>query len=347
MSKEFDIPVVIIFFRRPEKTVKILEKISQVQPRKIYLISDEGRSDAERCEVAKTREAVEAAITWNCVVVKDYATENKGVYDRIGLGALRVFQKEKWAIFLEDDNMPEVSFFTYCKEMLERYEYNQRILWVCGTNYLEKCSFESGADYGFTQHMLPCGWASWGDKFTKYYDGNFELLNRKTVRKLRSSYSNHGLFSQDKRNWLNEIKSYQRTNRYISWDYHMGFSLRVHNMFGIVPRYNQIVNIGVDEVSEHGGYSMNNEMTTRLCSMRSYALSFPLKHPKAVEIDSRIEQQLADIITWPFLLRLKSTNLLSFVIKRIRKILGVPENLGFKEYFHTIINGQSADKQPF
>lgn len=332
MSDRFDVPVVLIIFRRAEKSAKIVERIAQVRPSKLYLISDEGRTETERLEVARCRAMVEESITWDCEVEKDYATENKGVYDRIGLGALRVFRKERWAIFLEDDNLPEVSFFHYCRELLTKYEQNERVLWVCGTNYLGTCEFQNGSDYGFTKHMLPCGWASWASKFSKYYDKHFEACNRKTLRDLRRSYSNYALFIQDKRNWLNEMQHYQRTNRYTSWDYHMGFTLRANNLLGVVPRANQIVNIGVDEVSEHGGVSMHSEMTTRLCSMVSFPLSFPLKHPTVVQTDEEVERQLASIITWPLIIRVKNSAPLSFVIKRVRAALGVPANIGIKQY---------------
>lgn len=344
MSKEFDIPVVIIFFRRAEKTVKILEKISQVQPRKIYLISDEGRSDAERCEVAKTREAVEAAITWNCVVVKDYATENKGVYDRIGLGALRVFEKEKWAIFLEDDNLPEVSFFYYCRELLEKYEHDQRVLWICGTNYLEKCSFESGADYGFTRHMLPCGWASWSEKFSKYYDKNFGAYNQESKRAIRSSYSSGRLYKQDVRNWDMEISNYRKKGKYLSWDYHMGFSLRVHGLYGVFPRNNQIRNIGVDAVSEHGGTTFDNVMTQRLCGMDSAALNSPLIHPDVVECDNRIERELSRIITVPISIRSIQLLPIRIAVAVARYILRVPEGMRLRERL-TIQRGRKASNE--
>ncbi len=35
-------------------------------------------------------------------------------------------------------NLEYIGFFAYCEEMLERYENNEKVLWVCGTNYLSK-----------------------------------------------------------------------------------------------------------------------------------------------------------------------------------------------------------------
>ena len=113
MMQAFDIPVAIFIFKR-HKAVDVVRRIAEVKPRKLYILADQGRNDAEREAVASCRAAVEAAIDWECEVVKNYATENRGVYQNIGEGAKWVLRQEKWAIFLEDDNLPEVSFFDFC-----------------------------------------------------------------------------------------------------------------------------------------------------------------------------------------------------------------------------------------
>lgn len=72
----------------------------------------------------------------------------------------------------------------------------------------------------------------------------------------------------------------------------MDFALKYYDLYGISPAKNQIKNIGVDEISEHGGTSTMNEMTRRFCTMPSYPLEFPLKHPKEVRIDEVYEKKI-------------------------------------------------------
>lgn len=328
MSKQFDVPVVLIIFKRPDKSVQIMSRIAQVKPRKMYIISDGGRTEMENQIVLQCRQAVEKAVTWECAVVKDYAAENKGVFDRIGLGALRVFEQEKCAIFLEDDNLPQISFFYYCKELLSKYEENPDVMWICGTNYLGSCHFSSGADYGFTKNLLPCGWASWGEKFRAYYSRDFSLYSPERVHLLRKSYVSRRLYVHDIRAWKQEVSRKAQKGRFISWDYHMSFSLRVHDKLGIIPRNNQIKNIGVDDLSAHGGRTFDNVMIQRLCGMDSYPLIFPLKHPGKVEVDQQIEKRLERIITEPvsILVAAKSAKLLRFVFK-------IPQNQRIRTYF--------------
>ena len=164
----FDIPVVLFIFKR-EKAVEIIKQISKIKPTKLYLIGDGPRNEEEVSLVEKCRTMVEEAVTWQCELIKNYADLNRGVYSNIALGAKWVLEREQNAIFLEDDNLPEITFFEFCKEMLNMYKNKNEILWICGSNYLEKYNNSNNQSYYFTQHMLPCGWATWSDKFLKFY----------------------------------------------------------------------------------------------------------------------------------------------------------------------------------
>lgn len=315
----FDIPIVIFIFKRVEKTTEILKKISNISPSKIYVIGDGPRNEGEREEVMLCRKLVENSIPIGCEFITNYAEINRGVYENIAGGAKWIFEREKWAIFLEDDNLPELSFFTFCDELLHKYEHDTRVLWICGTNYLKEYNFPEGVSYGFTQNMMPCGWASWADKFMKYYEGDLELWNDACVKKAIAllPYCNV-LKKQDMNNWDMEIEHLKRLGRFASWDYQMSFSLRVHNLFGIVPKYNQITNIGVDEFSIHGGISFENEMTRRFCGLPTKSLEFPLSHPKFILPEHEYEEKVARIISLPWKMRVKGR--ISSFLKKVFKI---------------------------
>lgn len=301
--EQFDIPVCLFLFQRKETVLRIIERISQVKPRKIYLMSDAGRNEEERGRVAECRAAVESAINWDCEVVKDYALENRGVFQNIGLGAMRVFEREEKAIFIEDDNLPEVTFFQYCKEMLERYEDNDRVVWVCGTNYLAKYDNSGKESYMFTQHLLPCGWASWKSKFVKYYDSYFQNYTDIVVSRMRETYENKALYKQQMESIDGERQRMQNGEPFRSWDFQMCFSIRANDLLGISPCRNQIKNIGVDMLGTHG--VGNDIMTQRFCGMESYPLEFPLKHPTTVLVDPVYEKKIGNIILYPLSWRIR------------------------------------------
>lgn len=323
----FDIPVALFIFKRL-KAVDIVKRIGQIKPKKLYILADNGRNDEEKKLAEECRRQVEAAVNWDCEIIKNYAEENRGVYENIGEGAKWVLRQEKWAIFLEDDNLPEVSFFRFCEEMLKRYEYDTRILWICGTNYLGDYKPEDGASYVFTRHMLPCGWASWGNKFEKFYDGNLSLCDNPVVMdRVKDVYCNKTVYEQYKGCWMGEYRRIKSGQKPISWDYQMDLTVKANNLFGICPCKNQIKNIGVDEFSIHGGKSFSMVMTQRFCGMDSYEIDFPLKHPQTLLIDPVFEKRIGDIITYPFRIRFKAK--LSRLLKRI---LRVPQGKSVKNF---------------
>lgn len=320
--QEFNIPVAVFMFKRAEKTAMIIDQIAKVAPKKIYLIGDGPRNKEEEAAVLNCRKVVEEHITWDCEIIRNYAPQNRGVYQNIAGGAKWVFEREETAIFLEDDNFPSLSFFPYCQELLEKYRNDSRVLWICGTNYMQQYTPEDGSDYVFTQLMLPCGWASWSEKFTKFYDGEMSLYRDLHTRKrVRKAYDNKTLYRHDLRTWEKSISDIEKGKQPVSWDFQMAFSLRAHNLYGIAPKVNLIRNIGADEESIHGGVSMDNVMTARFCEVPTYELSFPLKHPESLRIDNGFERRTENIIIPPLKSRFKDE-----VARCIKKVLRMDPN---------------------
>lgn len=333
---QFDIPVCLIIFRRAEKAKIILDQLSLIRPSRLYLLGDGPRNEEEAVEVEKCRATIEAAITWDCEVIKNYAQKNRGVYENIAGGAKWVLEREPYAIFLEDDNFPALSFFSYCRELLLKYKDDSRILWICGTNYLGEYEPQDGSDYVFTQLMLPCGWASWSHKFSKYYDGDLSLYRDIYIKdRIKNNYKNKPLLRQNIRSWDMENSRIVAGKKPVSWDFQMAFTLRAHNLLGIAPKYNQIKNIGTDNFSTHGHNSMDNELTRRFCEIEVKEMPSPLKHPKVCQVDLEFEKRTEAIILQPLPMRIKSV-IGPFVVK----LFGIPDGVRIRDYFKRILHIQ-------
>ena len=136
MKEQFDIPVVLLIFKRKDKRTQIIDRVSQVKPKKVYIIADGPRDDSEKKDVLECRAWLEGLIDWDCEVIKNYADTNRGVYENIGEGAKWVFEKEETAIFLEDDNLPEVDFFKFSKF---KYLAVKILAEIFSTYYTKKC----------------------------------------------------------------------------------------------------------------------------------------------------------------------------------------------------------------
>ncbi len=323
----FEIPVVLFLFRRKDKIPIILERIAQAAPKKIYLIADGPRDEDEIPAVLACRRLAEECITWRCQIIRNYASKNRGVFSNIGLGARWVLEREECAIFLEDDNLPEITFFPYCRELIYRYWDDTRILWICGTNYLQRYEPKDGSDYVFTKHLMPCGWASWKSKYNRFYDGYLTLMeNEKLLLRMKDQYEDKRLYEQQLIQARMEKERLLHQQKPTSWDYQMCFALRANNLYGISPKYNQIQNVGVDQDSVHGGSRMSDEMTRRFCSIKSYPLIFPLTHPATVLPDEEYERRVGKIILFPWRMRLKMK-----VSLRIKRIFHIPFEASIKE----------------
>lgn len=108
----------------------------------------------------------------------------------------------------------------------------------------------------------------------------------------------------------------------------MIFSVRKNNRFGISPATNQIKNIGVDGLAEHGGNSYANIMTKRFCGMDSKPLELNLRHPSRVEIDRTYERKIEYIITRPLKMRIVNS-----LTDWLRKAFSIPNGISTKDYF--------------
>jgi len=87
-----------------------------------------------------------------------------------GLGPIAAiswfFSNETMGIILEDDCRPDISFFDFCHMLLLKYENNERIFHISGSQFDETHDFKSS--YVFSQQAFNWGWASWKRAWEHY-----------------------------------------------------------------------------------------------------------------------------------------------------------------------------------
>src|SRR6266478_7296621 len=130
----FQTPIAMFLFNRPVQTARVFERIAQVRPRTLFLIADGPPTDGEQQLCQAAREAV-SRITWACEVRRNFSDRNLGCRKRMSGGIDWVFEQVEEAILLEDDCLPEPSFFPFCAELLERYRLDERVLMISGDNF--------------------------------------------------------------------------------------------------------------------------------------------------------------------------------------------------------------------
>ena len=111
----------------------MFQRISSVRPTTLIIVADGPRDGDEesgrRCSAA--RKVVES-VDWPCEVHRDYASKHLGLRTRLEAGFDFAFSIVERAIFIEDDCLPEPTFFRYVEELLDFYENDHRIACISG-----------------------------------------------------------------------------------------------------------------------------------------------------------------------------------------------------------------------
>ena len=165
-------PVVLIVFRRPDVTRRNLEVLRQVRPEQLFVVADgprPGRPD-EAAQCAAVRDLIDE-IDWPCKVERKLAERNLGLEANVELGLDWVFSQVDRAIVLEDDCIPDPSFFQYADELLVRYADDTRIWQIGGDTHLVPKEMFGGHSYGFSTWASVWGWATWVDRWQDHRVG--------------------------------------------------------------------------------------------------------------------------------------------------------------------------------
>lgn len=260
----------LMVFNRPERTAQIFSAIRSAQPETLLIVADGPRADrpgeAELCQ--QTRAVVEA-VDWPCRVITNYADSNMGCRNRISSGLKWIFEEVEEAIILEDDCLPDPTFFRFCQELLTKYRDDQRIGLIGGNNFLPGGYLRYDQSYYFSRFTHIWGWASWRRAF-QHYD-----LSMSKWPNLRLSGWLEEVFNNDRAQVAYWREKFDQTWAGIinTWDYQLTFSYWVQNFTSICPARNLVSNIGF------GADATHTHEATPLANLPVYPMKFPLNHP--------------------------------------------------------------------
>lgn len=261
-------PVAFLIFNRPDTTEMVFREIAKAKPAKLLVVADGprlNRSD-EVLKCAETRAIIER-VDWDCEVLINYSDINLGCKNRLASGIDWVLEQVPEAIILEDDCLPESSFFKFCDEMLEKYRNDNRVSHIGGTNFQFGRS-RTDASYYFSRYNHVWGWATWRRAW-KYYDRDIAIWPE--VRS--DKWLNSVVHSNDELRYWTKIFNSVYAGRIDTWDYQWNLVSWMQGMVSIVPNVNLISNIGHNIDATHtSGVSIYSAMQTK-------AMMFPLNYP--------------------------------------------------------------------
>jgi len=242
-----DTPVVLIVFNRPDLTGRVLECIRKAKPSKLFVVCDGARSDGPRDDdrVAAVRRMIADNVDWSCEVYTNYAGVNLGCRERPASGINWVFSLVEEAIFLEDDCLPDQSFFSFCAEMLIRYRNDERVMHVNGTNFIAPY-LKPRDSYFFSKYVWVWGWATWRRAW-KHYDYTMASWE-KLSQSLNASFDSR----REQAYWIRTFDDARRDWRTAqAWDFPWIYSCWTRSGLAVTPSANLVENLGFRSDATH------------------------------------------------------------------------------------------------
>lgn len=269
-----DVPVLLLTFNRPHLTSKILSALKSIQSKKIYISSDGPRlSHPEDLQKCKEVQGIVEKIDWECEIHTNFYDENLGVKNAPVSGINWFFENVEAGIILEDDCLPNDSFFRFMAEMLDYYKDNDQIMMVSGSHHLSSETDEYS--YSFGSYSSIWGWATW-KRAWRLNDVQIQswpkIRNSKEYKSLFNSASEASFFKRK----LDDSYS----GKIISWDYQWLFARFSNKGLSVNPSVNMVSNIGFGLDATH---TFNNKNS--LAFTKTEDMKFPLNHPPHIRID--------------------------------------------------------------
>ena len=308
--------ILLIIFNRPDTTQVVFDVIKKAKPNKLYIADDAPRSNYENdkilCDQAKK---ITEVIDWDCNVKRLYQNKNIGC----SLGPQAAFNwfflHEKEGIILEDDCVPDLSFFNFASQMLEEFRNNKKIISINGSNL--GFELKNGDSYFFSRYMNMWGWATWADRANAI---DYQLNSWKTEKnhliylhiKMRNSFFDFDINWY--RYWQHKFDLTVSQKNITWWDWQWIWHQTKYNMLSIIPSVNLVSNIGFNENATHTKETQNPASNLKIST-----LLFPISHPKKIKSNFDYEENYVKWV-WCYYKRLP----LSFYVKQtIKKILKI------------------------
>ena len=282
-------PVAMAIFRRPDTTAQVLAEVRRARPRELLVFADGPRSGAADDErlCAEARAVITEGVDWDCRLRTSFSDVNLGVKGGMERGLDWVFAEVEEAIVLEDDCIPDPSFFAYCDELLERYRDDERVFAVSGNDFRFR-EVPARDDYTFSRYPLIWGWATWRRAW-RHYDGSLaawpELRRGGWLEELLGD-------PYAAKYWAHQFDRVDEG--FATWDYPWVLACWVHGGLTAVPTTNLVSNVGFRPDATHTRATAEGRHP--FAAMATAPIPFPLAHPPAVARDEETDAFLEDIV---------------------------------------------------
>lgn len=231
----FKTPILLLIYNRPETTYEVFNAIRKLEPDTLYIAADgPNLSKPEDEELCNRCRGITSLIDWNCKVHTLFRDENLGCGKAVSEAITWFFDNVEMGIILEDDCLPDLSFFTFCEILLDKYKDEEKISTIGAYNYQLKNNTDKSYYYSIYSHIW--GWATWRRTW-KLYD---LFISDYDSKQIEDKFSDKNEFNY----WNNIYKNIFINKAIYTWDYQLQYINFKHNKLSVIPSLSLVKNIG-------------------------------------------------------------------------------------------------------
>ena len=280
----FQTPILFLIFNRPDTTERVFESIRSIKPAKLYIAADGDRKDkiGEDLLCQETRNIIKL-IDWECEIKTLFRSENLGCKIAVSSAIDWFFENEEQGIILEDDCLPNQSFYNYCETLLNYYVSDERIMHISGNNFQDGMIRGNGSYY-FSNYNHIWGWATWKRAWNAY-NVDLSFLTEPEINNLiekKFETKKERLF------WNNIFKSVIH-DKIGTWDYQWTYAIWKNNGLSILPNKNMIANIGFNDNGTH----TSGVDILGLSNMQTFPIEKIINH-SAIAVNTKADKYTLD-----------------------------------------------------
>ena len=277
-------PILLLVYIKPNTTKKIIKVLKRVNAKKIYIsINIPHRRDEKNFLNNSKVKKIIKSIDWKCRIIKKERKIHLDSYNSYRLAIKWFFRNEKEGIILEDDTLPNITFFEFCTKLLEKYRKNKKISQICGSSFLnEKIK---GPNYKFSNYCFCWGYATWR-RSIKDFDSTFKkwkIIKKKN--KLKRILNDKSFIS-----YWTDIFDALAEKKITAWDYTWMLSNWEKGKISIIPKKNLIQNIGFVKEATHTKIKYKDWYT----KIKPYNMQYMDIHPKVIRPDLNYDKWISN-----------------------------------------------------
>lgn len=273
-------PILFLVFNRPDTTARVFEAIRAARPTQLFVAADGPRPGREgedlRCR--QVRE-IATAVDWPCTLTTLLREQNLGCKRAVSSAIDWFFQQVPEGIVLEDDCLPDPTFFGYAAELLARYRDDPCVMSISGDNFIS-ATWTSAESYYFSVFTHIWGWASWRRAWARY---DVDMADWPAQRQAGLMQR---LFPRSRRAQAHWTALLDRVARgeIDTWDYQWVYATWKAGCLSCMPAVNLISNIGFGPGATH-----THDAEGKHADLARGSLALPLRHPAVVAASARAD----------------------------------------------------------